>query len=128
GGTLSDRVGRKKAIVAGWTVYAFSYAGFAQARTAPHVFLPLALYAPFPALTEGPERALVADLAGPDARGRAFGLYHAVTGATLLPASLLTGYLWQAFSPGAALGVGAALAAIAAAGLLVLVPEGRRAG
>jgi MFS family permease len=128
GGTLSDRVGRKKAIVAGWTVYALSYAGFAQARTAAHVFLLFAVYALFHALTEGPERALVADLAGPDARGRAFGLYHAVTGATLLPASLLTGYLWQAFSPGAALGVGAALAAIAAAGLLVLVPEGRRAG
>ncbi len=128
GGTLSDRVGRRKAIVAGWTVYALSYAGFAQARTAAHVFLLFAVYALFHALTEGPERALVADLAGPEARGRAFGLYHAVTGATLLPASLLTGYLWQTFSPGVALGTGAALAAAAAAGLLVLVPEQRRAG
>jgi MFS family permease len=128
GGTLSDRVGRKKAIVAGWTVYALAYAGFAHARTATHVFLLFAGYGLFYALTEGPERALVADLAGPDARGHAFGLYHAVTGATLLPASLLTGYLWQAFSPGVALGAGAALAAAAAAGLLIFVPEGRRAG
>jgi MFS family permease len=79
GGTLSDRVGRKKAIVAGWTVYALAYAGFTHARTATHVFLLFAVYGLFYALTEGPERALVADLAGPDARGRAFGLYHAVT-------------------------------------------------
>ena len=128
GGSLSDRGGRRKAIVAGWAVYALVYAGFSQARTATHVLLLFAAYGLFHALTEGPERALVADLAGPGARGRAFGLYHAVTGAALLPASLLTGYLWQAFSPAVALGTGAALAAAAAVGLLTVVPEGRRAG
>jgi MFS family permease len=128
GGSLSDRGGRRKAIVAGWAVYALVYAGFSQARTATHVLLLFAAYGLFHALTEGPERALVADLAGPGGRGRAFGLYHAVTGAALLPASLLTGYLWQAFSPAVALGTGAALAAAAAVGLLTLVPEGRRAG
>jgi MFS family permease len=126
-GSLSDRVGRRKAIAAGWTVYALAYVGFAQARTATPVFLLFAVYALFHALTEGPERALVAELAGPGARGRAFGRYHAVTGAMLLPASLLTGFLWQRFSPEAALGTGAALAAAAATGLLIIVPEGRHA-
>ena len=77
----------------------------------------------FHALTEGAERALVADLAGEVTRGRAFGLFHAVTGATLLPASLLTGLLWQQFGASAALGAGGALAALAALGLLLLVPE-----
>jgi MFS family permease len=125
GGSLSDRVGRKKAIVAGWSVYALAYVGFAQARTAAQVFALFALYGLFHALTEGPERALVADLAGPGARGSAFGLYHAVTGAVLLPASLLTGFLWQRFSPAAALGTGAALAAAAAIALLLVVPETR---
>jgi MFS family permease len=128
GGALSDRVGRRRAIVAGWSVYALAYVGFAHARTAAQAFLLFALYGLFHALTEGPERALVVDLAGPGARGSAFGLYHAVTGAMLLPASLLTGFLWQRFSPGVALGTGAALAALAATGLLVLVPEPRRAG
>ena len=91
-------------------------------------FLLFALYGLFHALTEGPERALLADFARPEARGRAFGLYHAVTGAMLLPASLLTGVLWQRFGPGVALGTGAALAAIAAGALLLFVPEPRRAG
>jgi MFS family permease len=126
GGALSDRLGRRRTIAAGWGVYALAYLGFAWAATPLHVWLLFALYALFPALTEGPERALVADLAAL-ARGRAFGLYHALTGGMLLPASLLTGALWQAWGPLAALGTGAALAAVAAAALLLLVPERRAA-
>ena len=121
-GALSDRMGRRRAIAAGWGVYALSYLGFAWASSPLHVFLLFALYGLFPALTEGPERALVADLAA-QARGRAFGLYHALTGAMLLPASLLTGALWQAHGALAALALGAALAAVAAVALMLLVPE-----
>jgi MFS family permease len=128
GGSLSDRVSRRQAIVAGWALYALSYAGFARLGTPAEAFLLFALYGLFHALTEGPERALLADFARPEARGRAFGLYHAVTGAMLLPASLLTGVLWQRFGPGVALGTGAALAAVAAGALLLFVPEPRRAG
>src|SRR5262245_35604590 len=53
GGSLSDRVGRRKAIVAGWIVYALAYAGFAHARTATEVFVLFAVYGLFHALTEG---------------------------------------------------------------------------
>jgi MFS family permease len=123
GGTLSDRVGRRRAILLGWGVYGAAYAGFAFARSPGAIVVLFAVYGLFHALTEGPERALVADLAGPGARGRAFGLFHAVTGAMLLPASLLTGLLWQRFGGPTALGVGALLAAVAAAGLHLAVPE-----
>jgi MFS family permease len=123
GGGLSDRVGRRNAILAGWAAYAASYAGFALARSPLEVSLLFAFYGLFHALTEGPERALVADLARAERRGTAFGIYHAVTGGMLLPASLLTGGLWQLFGPAAALGAGAGLAVIAALGLLLLVPE-----
>ena len=126
GGALSDRLGRSRTIAAGWGVYALSYLGFAWATSAAHVWLLFAVYGLFPALTEGPERALVADLAA-RARGRAFGLYHALTGGMLLPASLLTGLIWQAWGAVAALGLGAALAGVAAAALIVLVP-GRPSG
>lgn len=122
GGALSDRLGRRRAIAAGWGVYALSYLGFAWAGSPLHAWLLFALYGLFHALTEGPERALVADLAA-RARGRAFGLYHAITGVMLLPASLLTGAIWQAWGAPVALGAGAALAGLAAAALLALVPE-----
>lgn len=123
GGTFSDWAGHRNAILAGWGVYALAYLGFAAATTATHIWLLFPLYGLFHALTEGPERALVADLASAEDRGRAFGLYHAVTGGALLPASLLTGLLWQRLGPEAALGAGAALAAVAALGLQLFVPS-----
>jgi MFS family permease len=126
-GVLSDRLGRKLAILAGWSVYALSYAGFALARRPWQMWALFAVYGLFHALTEGPERALVADLAPASARGRAFGLYYAITGAMLLPAGLLTGALWQTVGAGPALLVGAGLAAVAATGLLLLVPARRAA-
>ena len=88
--------------------------------------LAFAVYGLHHALTEGPERALIADLATDDARGRAFGLYHAVTGVVLLPASLLAGALWQGWSPAVALLAGAGFALAAAFALLVAVPEPAR--
>ena len=126
GGALSDRIGRRRAILLGWGVYAIAYAGFAVAGSPLQVAVLFAVYGLFHALTEGAERALVADLAGGATRGRAFGLFHAVTGAALLPASLLTGLLWQRFGATLALATGGGLATLAALGLLALVPEPAR--
>ncbi len=125
GGRLSDAWGRRPTIAAGWVVYALAYAGFAAASAAWHVWVLFAFYGLFHALTEGAEKAVVAELAHPAARGQAFGLFHAVTGGMLLPASLLTGALWQTWGAPVALGTGAALAGLAALGLWRLVPETR---
>jgi MFS family permease len=126
GGALSDRVGRRAAIATGWALYALCYAGLALAASAWQVWALFGVYGLHHALTEGPERALVAEMAGAEARGRAFGLYHAVTGALLLPASLITGALWQRFSPTAALLTGASLALVATIALMAVVPEPSR--
>ncbi len=75
GGALSDRVGRRRAILLGLGVYAIAYAGFAVAGSPLQVGFLFAFYGLFHALTEGAERALVADLAGGATRGRAFGLF-----------------------------------------------------
>ena len=123
GGALSDRAGRRRTIVAGWAIYAAAYLGFARAQGAVMTVVLFAVYGLFHALTEGPEKAFVADLSPATGRGRGFGLYHAVTGAMILPGNLLTGLLWQRYGAGVALTAGAALAAAAALGLLLLVPE-----
>ncbi len=120
-GALSDRIGRRGMIVAGWGVYALAYLGFALARTELHVWLLFALYGLFYGLTEGTEKALLADLAPPDRRGGAFGWYHFAVGIGALPASLLFGWLWQQAGAPAAFGFGALLAALAAGLLLILV-------
>ena len=66
------------------------------------------VYGLFFGLTEGPEKALVARLAPAGLRGSAFGAYHAAIGLAALPASIMFGIVWQAFSSQAAFGMGAA--------------------
>ena len=122
GGALSDRIGRKPLIVAGWAVYAAVYLLFAAACAAWHAWALFAAYGVYYGLTEGAEKALVADLAPPARRGTAFGWYNLAIGIGALPASLLFGVVWDRVSPAAAFTVGATLAGAASLALLVLVP------
>jgi MFS family permease len=123
-GALSDRIGRRGVIVAGWGVYAAAYFGFALATSEGQIWLLFAVYGLYYGLTEGAEKALLADLAPPAARGAAFGWFHATVGLGALPASLLFGLLWQWFGPLAAFGCGAALATVSALLLLTRVRVG----
>lgn len=123
-GILSDRVGRRGAIVAGWLVYAAVYAGFAMATSAAAIWGLFLVYGLYFGLTEGVEKALVADLVPAELRGSAFGLYNTAIGIAALPASLLTGALWQAFGPAVAFGAGAGLAVLAAVALWLLLSGG----
>ncbi|MEP6655269.1 MAG: MFS transporter [Myxococcales bacterium] len=124
GGALSDRIPRVHMVLGGWLAYAGAYAGFALASRRWHVLALLVFYAVYHGLAEAPERVLVSDLAGATRRGRAFGLYHGVVGLASLPASVLTGWLWDRSGAGAAFGACASLAVLAAVVLLLLVRSG----
>ena len=116
-GRAADKLGRKRALIAGWAWYALCYAGFAFARAPVHAWLLFAAYGLVAALSEGSERALIAAAVPPEQRGRALGLYNLVSGVGLLCASILAGDVWDHASPTAALLLGAALALAAAAAL-----------
>jgi MFS family permease len=120
-GALSDRIGRRRVIVTGWGVYALAYLGFAFATTELHIWLLFAFYGLFYGLTEGVEKALLADIADPSERGAAFGWYNCAIGIGALPASLVFGVIWQRIGPLAAFSFGAFLACLAAVSLLFLV-------
>jgi len=120
GGIISDRIGRKKVIVAGYIVYALVYAGFGAATQHWHAWTLFGLYGIYFGFTEGVEKALVADFAPVHLRGSAFGLYHLVVGAGALPASLLFGFVWQRFGSSTAFGMGAGLALLAGVMLSLL--------
>jgi MFS family permease len=119
-GWLSDRIGRRRIILAGWVVYAAVYLGFTLACTAAQVWVLFTLYGVYYALTEGIARALIGDLVPAARRGTAYGYYHAAVGLTALPASLVAGVLWQGLGawpglgPAAPFAFGAACAAAAA--------------
>jgi MFS family permease len=127
GGALSDRVGRLPVLVAGWLVFAAVYVGFAFATDAWHAWVLFLAYGAYFALTEGPERALVADLVPADRRGAAFGWFNLTIGLAALPASLLFGLIWDARGASAAFLFGSALALAAAVALVPLSRYARRA-
>jgi MFS family permease len=114
GGSLSDRVGRRPLLLCGWAVYAATYLLFGIASQAWHAWALFAVYGLHFGLTEGVEKALVADLAPAASRGSAFGAYHLTVGLAALPASLLFGLVWDRVGPFAAFATGAGLAGAAA--------------
>ena len=127
GGSLSDRIGRKPVLIAGWVVYAVVYVLFAAASTPWHAWALFGVYGIYFGLTEGSERALVADLVPAARRGAAYGWYYLTIGAGALPASVIFGLIWNRAGSGTAFVFGAALALVAAIGLAVVTPGPRRA-
>jgi len=121
GGDLSDRLGRRRLIVSGWILYAAVYAGFAFVTNEVSVWVLFMIYGIYFGLSEGAEKALVADLVKREQRGTAYGLYNLAFGITVLPASLLMGALWNWRGPQIAFLVSAVLGASAALLLLLLV-------
>ena len=125
GGGLSDRYGRRNLLLAAWGLYAACYAGFALVTTVPFLVGLVGVYSLYYSLSEGTERALVADLVPTPLRGRAFGWFNAMTGLAALPASVGFGLIWEKYGAPAAFFTGAVIAAAAAGALFVLVPMGR---
>jgi MFS family permease len=128
GGQWSDRLGRRHVIGAGWLIYAGVYGAFAVTGSAAMLVIVFLIYGLYFGLTEGVEKAWVADLAPAAGRGNAFGIYNAVIGIGALAASLLFGFIWTRVSPPAAFYTGAGFAVTATA-LLYLTfssePPGR---
>ncbi len=120
-GHLSDRIGRKHLLVAGYALYGLVYIGFALTHKPALVWLLFALYGVYSALNEGLEKALVADVAPPEQCGTFVGLHSTLTGIGLLPASLLAGALWSLLGPSAPFWFGGCLGLAAAVGLAIVL-------
>jgi MFS family permease len=120
GGSLSDRIGRRPTLIAGWLLYALVYFGFARATAAWQAWALFAVYGVFFGLTEGSERALVADMVSLDRRGTAFGWYNLAIGLGALPASLLFGFVWDTAGASTAFIMGASLALAASVGMTLV--------
>lgn len=123
GGTLSDRVGRKPLIVGGWIVYSIVYILLATANAAWQLWALFAVYGVYFGLTEGVEKAMVADLVPAERRGAAYGWYNFTVGLGALPASVLFGVVWERWGAAAAFQMGAVIAALAAVAMLLVVRE-----
>ena len=118
-GKLSDRYGRVRFLAAGWIVYAAAYFCIGTFDIKEVFIAAVFAYGAFYGLTEGIEKALLADLLPKEQRGVGFGSLQLVLGLAALPASLLMGFLMTRFGSATAFSVSAAFAASGAALLIV---------
>jgi len=117
-GRLSDKIGRKSVLAAGYAVFTAVYVGFALAFNQAFLIGMFVLYGVHTALITGVERAFVAEISPPGLKGTMLGFHSTVAGIALLPASVITGLLWDAFGTEVPFFFGAGLSLLAALLLL----------
>ena len=117
-GKFSDRFSRSTIAAAGYAVFAIVYFMFALAPSRRAIWLTMAFYGLFYALTNPVLKALVVETVGSDVRGRALGIYFFITSVTTLLASLITGALWKIYGAAVPFYFSAGIAAASALALL----------
>ncbi len=115
-GKVSDAVGPRRVIFAGYLVLAVSYILIDRAAGVWGLIAGFFVFGLFPALTDGVQRALASELTAADVRGGGLGLLHAATGFGALVAGVVGGFIWQMAGSAAAF---LAATAVIAAGLLL---------
>lgn len=123
-GIISDRIGRRAVLLAGYSLFTLICLGFLLTTSFPSLLMLFLLYGINYALVEATERTLVSDLAPESERGTALGTYHMTTSLAALPAGLLAGILWD-LDPAYTFAAGALLSAIAVAMLARLLSTDR---
>jgi len=120
-GKISDMMGQKFVLIAGYLVYGIVYWLFAAGGNIAFYMSALGLYGFYMALTDGVEKSLVSQIAPDELKGSMLGLHATLVGLGLLPASIITGFLWQTFGAAVAFGFGGSLGIFAAVGLFFIL-------
>jgi MFS family permease len=117
-GKFSDRFSRSAIAAAGYFVFAVVYFVFALAPSHLAIWLTMAFYGLFYALTNAVLKALIVESVASDVRGRALGIFSFFTSVTTLLSSVITGALWKVYGPAVPFYFSAGIATVCACALL----------
>jgi MFS family permease len=94
-GILSDKIGRKKAIILGYLLFSLTCLGFIFSHSLITFVILFSLYGLVYAIVDGNQRAFISDLSQEELRATALGTFHTAIGLAALPAGLIAGFFWQ---------------------------------
>jgi len=118
-GILSDKIGRRRTLIIGYSLFGVACLGFAYSKSLVWFIILFTIYGLFYAFADGTQRAFASDLSSEERYGTGLGFFHTATGLAMLPASLIAGALWQYMSKESVFMYGAALAFLAVLLLVV---------
>ncbi|HBZ20342.1 MAG TPA: MFS transporter [Bacteroidales bacterium] len=124
-GSLADRVGKEKILIAGFLIYAIVYFGFGISTSMRAIIALFALYGLYSAATDGIQKAFISDMIDNNKKGTGLGIYNALLGVTLLPASLIAGFLYDKINSSVPFYFGAATASVSAILMLIFFLKSR---
>lgn len=124
-GKLSDKIGREKFIIFGFLVYAIVYYCFGRFNSINIFIFLFMLYGFYSALTDGSQKVMISDIVSKDLKGTGYGIYHAVLGITLLPASVIAGLLYDKVNSNAPFYFGSVMASIATILMIIFTILGK---
>jgi MFS family permease len=127
-GSLSDRSGKEKILITGFLIYAVVYYGFGITTNTGTIVALFALYGLYSAATDGIQKAFISDMIDINKKGTGLGIYNALLGITLLPASLIAGALYDKINSSVPFYFGAVTAALSALLMLIYFLRFRKAG
>jgi len=116
-GWLSDHASRRLIGSTGYVIFSAVYFVFGLAPSTVAIWIAMAAYGFYYALTQPVLKALVVETVGEQVRGRALGIYFFATSVATLAASLITGELWKHYGAAVPFYVSAGMALLSA-GLL----------
>lgn len=120
-GSLADRIGKEKILIAGFLIYAVVYFGFGFSQGKGALIALFALYGLYSAATDGIQKAFISDTIDSNKKGTGLGIYNGLLGITLLPASLIAGVLYDKVNSSVPFYFGAVTASISAIMMLVFL-------
>lgn len=119
-GNLSDKIGRKNILCAGYFLYGIVYFGIGLFSDKPLFIALFVIYGFYTALTTGVERALIVEIVPETQKASALGLHAAIVGIGLLPASIIAGLLWDSINQSMPFLFGGTLAFITSIGVFII--------
>lgn len=125
-GSLSDRIGKEKLLVIGYLLYAIVYFGFGITTSIGAIISLFALYGLYSATTDSIQKAFVSDMIDKNKQGTGLGIYNALLGITLLPASIIAGLLYDKVNSSIPFYFGAAMATISSLMMIFFTKEIRK--